>query len=134
LYVNILLYYHFSSLKLKFSTMARRVRALPPPYDSDASYSPETEDVGDDIFDPEGSDLSGSDREPTEVDDEALGDNDGTTDIDVDDQIQLFGGNVHPPEYYRQAVENFNEEDYEKQDYSDGSLVLLNACEAQWNE
>ncbi|KAM4061566.1 hypothetical protein HRG_013220 [Hirsutella rhossiliensis] len=70
----------------------------------------------------------------TRIQDLNFNDADGFVDADVEDQVQLFGGNVHPPEYYREAVEKFNETAYEAQDYSDGSLLLLDACDAQWRQ
>ncbi|XP_044715341.1 uncharacterized protein HRG_10920 [Hirsutella rhossiliensis] len=87
--------------------MTRRARHSAISYDSDASYSPENEFDDGGLFDK---------VEPfTRI-------------------LQLFGGNVHPPEYYREAVEKFNETAYEAQDYSDGSLLLLDACDAQWRQ
>ena len=114
--------------------MTRRANSSAPPYDSDASYSPEDDDVEDELFDRNGSDHSESETEATDVEDLSLDDDDGCDDIDVDDQVQFFGGNIHPPEYYRHAVESFNESAYETQDYSDGSLLLLDACEEQWRQ
>ncbi|QLI67036.1 uncharacterized protein G6M90_00g030440 [Metarhizium brunneum] len=114
--------------------MTRRANSSAPSYDSDASYSPEDDDVEDELFDRNGSDHSESETEATDVEDLSLDDEDGCDDIDVDDQVQFFGGNIHPPEYYRHAVESFNESAYETQDYSDGSLLLLDACEEQWRQ
>ncbi|KID94307.1 C2H2 finger domain protein, partial [Metarhizium majus ARSEF 297] len=112
--------------------MTRRANSSAPSHGSDASYSPEDDDVEDELFDRNGSDHSESETEATDIDDLSLDDDDGCDDIDVDDQVQFFGGNIHPPEYYRHVVESFNESAYETQDYSDGSLLLLDACEEQW--
>lgn len=51
--------------------------------------------------------------------------------IDFEDQIQLFSGNVHPPKYYQQAVEEFNKSAFNFKDYSSGLNLLLNAVEEQ---
>lgn len=52
-------------------------------------------------------------------------------DVDVEDQLQLFGGNAHPPEYYRRAIEEFNESDFEGEDYSPRITILINAIKEQ---
>ncbi|KAK2736158.1 hypothetical protein CKAH01_18928 [Colletotrichum kahawae] len=31
-------------------------------------------------------------------------------DFDIEDQVMLFDGNVHPPEYWLRELENFNED------------------------
>lgn len=59
---------------------------------------------------------------------------DPDADVDIDDQVQLFSGNVHPPQYYRRAVEEFNESAYDSQHYSPGSTLLLDATEERWHE
>ena len=51
---------------------------------------------------------------------------------DVEDQLPLFGGNAHSPEYYRRAIEEFNESDFEGEDYSPGTTMLIDAIEEQW--
>ena len=51
---------------------------------------------------------------------------------DVEDQLSLFDGNAHPPEYYRRAIEEFNESDFEGEDYSPGTTMLIDAIEEQW--
>lgn len=50
---------------------------------------------------------------------------------DAEDQLPLFGGNAHPPEYYRRAIEEFNESDFEGEDYSPGTTMLIDAIEEQ---
>ncbi|XP_044723688.1 nucleoplasmin-like protein [Hirsutella rhossiliensis] len=114
--------------------MTRRARHSAIPYDSDASYSPENEFDDGGLFDKVEPLHSDTYAEATDVEDLNFDDADGFVDADVEDQVQLFGGNVHPPEYYREAVEKFNETAYEAQDYSDGSLLLLDACDAQWRQ
>jgi hypothetical protein len=49
----------------------------------------------------------------------------GVNDVDVDDQLLLFDGNAHPPEYYRNGIENFNEVDIENGDYALGPRNYL---------
>lgn len=48
--------------------------------------------------------------------------------------MQLFGGNIHPPDYYLRALDEFNYEVYASQDYSPGSMLLLDAIEQRWHE
>ncbi|RFU32107.1 hypothetical protein B7463_g4224, partial [Scytalidium lignicola] len=59
-------------------------------------------------------------------------DDDHDLEIDLEDQIQLFGGNIHPPEYYRQALTEFNESAFDSEDYCPGTNLLLDAVEEQW--
>lgn len=107
--------------------MPRRRQILTNADDSDASLSPE----GDEVFDVD--EFEGdSDSEATSVEDLDV-DDDLDLEIDFEDQIQLFGGNVHPPEYYRQAVKEFNETAFNSEDYSKGSTKLLDTVEQQWN-
>ncbi|KAJ0329333.1 hypothetical protein COL922a_012866 [Colletotrichum nupharicola] len=107
--------------------MSNRRRTHVVAYDSDASFSADDEcDDCDDVFDAKeqqcGSDTDATDVEDLEEDD----------DFDVEDQVRLFDGNVHPPEYWRRNVEGFNEDPYACQDYSPGTTVLLDAVEEQW--
>jgi hypothetical protein len=79
---------------------------------------------GSDVFDLV-EDESGSDTDSMRIED---------LDIDeanVKDQTVLFGGNVHPPEYYRQAVGEFNESAFDCEDYSPRTTLLLDAVEEQ---
>ena len=46
--------------------------------------------------------------------------------------IRLLADNEHPPEYYIRQLEEFDESEYTKQDYSDGSTQLLDRIEGQW--
>lgn len=104
--------------------MARRGRPADDAYDSDASFSPEDDgnlfDIHEDQDDAETDATDLGDLTDMDPDDE---------DVDVDDQIQLFGGNVHPPEHYRKAVEIFDKSAFDGEDYSPGSILLLDAVE-----
>ena len=40
----------------------------------------------------------------------------------------------HPPEYYHEQLESFDEEEFTKQDYKDSSTRLLDRMEDQWNQ
>jgi hypothetical protein len=46
--------------------------------------------------------------------------------------IRLLADNEHPPEYYIRQLQEFDESEYTKQDYSDGSTQLLDRIEGQW--
>lgn len=52
---------------------------------------------------------------------------------DDEDKAWLFPNEDHPPEYYLQQLEVFNEQEYAKEDYKDSSTRLLNRMEDQWN-
>ena len=91
---------------------------------SDASFSPED----DSCFDEDEADLSGDETEATEFNAQ------GNDNLDIDDEIKLFGGNIHPPEYYRRGIEEFNENSFVGEDYSPGSTKLLDAIEMQWQQ
>ncbi|KAF5493187.1 hypothetical protein CGCF413_v010392 [Colletotrichum fructicola] len=109
--------------------MSNRRRTHVVAYDSDASFSADDEyDDYDDVFDAK-EQQGGSDTDTTDVED--LYEDD---DFDVEDQVRLFDGNVHPPEYWRRNVEGFNEDPYACQDYSPGTTVLLDAVEQQWRQ
>jgi hypothetical protein len=106
--------------------MLQHQQILADPDDSDASVSPEDYEVFDgDEFEYD------SDTDATSVEDFDFED-DLDAEIDLEDQIQLFGGNAHPPEYYRQAVEEFNASALRSGGYSEGSKKLLDAAEQQW--
>ena len=80
--------------------MGRSIKAA---YDSDASFSLDEEDSNFfDVSDDEGSCLE---TDATDIEDLGI---DVDADVDLEDQIQLFSGNVHPPEYYRRAVQELN--------------------------
>ncbi|CAN9175099.1 unnamed protein product [Alternaria alternata] len=55
-------------------------------------------------------------------------------DEDDEDGAYLSPDNDHPPEYYIQQLETFNEEEYVKEDYKESSTRLLNYMEDQWNQ
>lgn len=51
-----------------------------------------------------------------------------------EDEAWLFPNEDHPPEYYLQQLEMFNEQEFVKEDYKDSSTRLLNHMEDQWNQ
>jgi len=51
-----------------------------------------------------------------------------------EDEAWLLPNEDHPPEYYLQQLEIFNEQEYAKEDYKDSSTRLLNRMEDQWNQ
>jgi hypothetical protein len=53
---------------------------------------------------------------------------------DDEDEASLSPDNDHPPEYYLRQLENFNEEEYVKEDYKKSSTRLLNRIEEQWSQ
>lgn len=73
-------------------------------HDLDVSFSPSDDD---DVFNiNEREDQRDNSTETTESDDDDLNlDSDsGCEDFDVDEQVPLYGGNVHPLDYYRQEI------------------------------
>ena len=52
-------------------------------------------------------------------------------DFDIDEQIPLYGGNVHPPEYYRQGIEKPDQRDRYAR-YAPKTRVRLVEVENQW--
>jgi hypothetical protein len=105
--------------------MARHRR---PRDDDSEDSSPEDDN---DLFNVDDNECD-SDTDATNIEDLDIGDVDVDAEIDVEDQSALFGGNVHPPEYYRQAVEEFNESAFDYEDYNPGTNSLLDAVEEQW--
>ncbi|CCF41454.1 C2H2 finger domain-containing protein [Colletotrichum higginsianum] len=102
-------------------------------YDSDDSFSPSDDDISEDtsnanecVFDVNEDD-DGSDTDATDADDL-----EEDAELDVEDQIKLFGGNLHPPDYWRKAVEDMNDSEFECQDYSPSTTALLDNVEEQW--
>jgi hypothetical protein len=75
--------------------MASRCR--PRINDSDV---PSADEDGSDIFDIV-KDEGGSDTDATSFEDPDIDDVDVDKEADIEDQLTLFGGNVHPPEHYR---------------------------------
>jgi hypothetical protein len=107
--------------------MVRRRRHL----EDDSSEDSSGEDEND-LFDVE-DDANSPVTDATSVEDLDVSDANVDDDVDVEDQITLFSGNVHPPEYYRQSIEEFNESTFNSEDYSPGTNVLLDAVEEQWH-
>lgn len=107
--------------------MGRRKHSIDDTDDSDVSYSPEDNTVFD--TDEEVNEVSGVEIDITDPKD--LGDNldNGVNNVNVDDQIYLFDGNVHPHEYYQNGVVTFNETKVEGGDYSAGTKILLDAVQ-----
>ncbi|KAK1975244.1 C2H2 finger domain-containing protein [Colletotrichum cereale] len=102
-------------------------------YDSDDSFSPNdnnasenTSSAGKDVFDVN-EDEDGSDTEATDAEDL-------DAELDVEDLSKLFAGNLQPPEYWRRAVEDMNESEFECQDYSPSTTALLDNVEEQYCE
>ncbi|KAH9903876.1 C2H2 finger domain protein [Xylariomycetidae sp. FL2044] len=102
-----------------------RQRFYDDPYHSDASCPPNGDADADDLFDID-KDVSGLESDATDVEDF------NDEGFDVEDQVHLFAGNVHPPEYYQKALLEFNESAFDGGDYSPGSTVLLDAIDKQW--
>ncbi|CAJ2505605.1 Uu.00g129990.m01.CDS01 [Anthostomella pinea] len=94
-------------------------------YDIDASFSAGRDADADDLFDID-EDVSSPESGATESEDFS-DDNSYVT-----DQVHLFAGNVHPPDYYQKALREFNESAFNSRDYSPGSIVLLDAIKKQW--
>lgn len=53
---------------------------------------------------------------------------------DNDDVAQPFADNEHSPDYYLQQLAWFDESAYRQEDYSKGTLVLLDQVEARWKQ
>jgi hypothetical protein len=99
--------------------MARRSRRADyqSPSDSDDSDRDSTED-------------SRYDTDLTEPEDE-----DGEDQLrDAGDAALLFADNEHPPEYYIQQLENFDETIYTQEDYGKGTTALLDRVEEKWSQ
>jgi hypothetical protein len=65
----------------------------------DDSDEPSADEDGSDVFGI-AKDEPGSDTDATSIEDPDIDDVDVDDEADVEDQMALFGGNVHPPEYY----------------------------------
>ena len=79
---------------------------------------------------------SDSETEPIDVDDdfeelieviEDVEDAEGGTDC-----AYLLADEVHPPKYYLEQMDDFDEYEFTTEDYSDGTTHLLNQIEEQW--
>jgi hypothetical protein len=67
------------------------------------------------------------------TDDSDVDDAEGTgSDGEKYDSARLLADNEHPPEYYLRQQEEFEESEYTRQDYSGGSMLLLDRIEEQW--
>ncbi|KAJ3554367.1 hypothetical protein NPX13_g10631 [Xylaria arbuscula] len=100
-------------------------------YDLDASLSPSDDD---NVFDANEY-LSDNSTEATVSDEDDLDlDSDcGDEDFNIDDQVALYGGNVHPPEYYRQGILKPAQRDlYER--YAPKTRSRIREVEAQWKQ
>ncbi|KAI1157437.1 C2H2 finger domain-containing protein [Nemania serpens] len=100
-------------------------------YDSDASLSPSGHG---NMFDINGDQRDNS-TEATESDEDDLDldSNCGDENFDVDNQVALYGGNVHPPEYYQQGILKPAQRDrYER--YAPKSRLRIREVEAQWKQ
>ena len=87
---------------------------------SDDSEESDTESCSDTDYE------SAPDTDPTDIDTDADRDN------DADISWLLEEDQDHPPEYYLNQENGFDEEDYTKEDYSDNSTVLLDAIRDRW--
>ncbi|KAK3332197.1 hypothetical protein B0T19DRAFT_397983 [Cercophora scortea] len=120
--------------------MARHRRRPNDDY-SDGSNSDSPDDVSlsdeDEVFDVEVDD-AGYETSPTDIDDEESNDTgdfgDDCDDFDIEDQVQLFDGNLHPREYYLKQLKEFSEAAYDDEDYSEGSTILFDGIEELWNK
>ncbi|KAK3318207.1 C2H2 finger domain protein [Apodospora peruviana] len=120
--------------------MARHRRRPEDDY-SDGSNLDSPDDVSlsdeDEWFDVEVDD-AGYEISPTNIDDEGSNDTgnfgDDCDDFDIEDQVQLFDGNLHPREYYLKQLKEFNEAAFDDEDYSKGSTILLDGIEELWNK
>lgn len=94
--------------------MRRRQSPADDVYDSDSSSSPGVEGQSDDL------------TEPTDIEDLSEDEDIDLKDPDEDDKnvdsdSDLFGGNVHPLEYYRQGMEDSEDSESDGEDYSLGT-------------
>jgi hypothetical protein len=114
--------------------MTRRQRSFDNVHDSDASFSPSEDDELFDIDDNHGdkfteaTELDMDDFTPDDSDSDLSGEN-----FDIDDQVPLYRGNVHPPEYYSRAIEEPAQRDpYAR--YAPGTKLRLIEVENQWGQ
>jgi hypothetical protein len=52
----------------------------------------------------------------------------------TEDEAWLFPEEDLPPEHYLQQMETFDDQEYIKEDYKDGTTRLLDRMEEQWNQ
>jgi hypothetical protein len=98
---------------------------------ADGSEKLSADEHGSDLFDIT-EDKCGSDTDATSIEGPDISDANVDDEADVKDQIAVFSGNVHPPEYYQQAVEEFIESAFDCEEYSPRATTLLSAVEEQW--
>ena len=105
-----------------------RRRRLSDLEDSLDEYEPSDTDSANDPW--------GSDTDLTDAED--YGDDNASEDHgcdkDVEDKAVLFAGNKYSAEYYIKALEEFDESAFEAQDYCEGTTLLLDRIEEQWNQ
>jgi hypothetical protein len=80
------------------------------------------------------SDGTGSDVDDFVESDTDLSDVDVIAEKDDKDEAWLSPNEDHPPEYYLQQLETFDEQEYTREDYQDSSTRLLDRIEDQWNQ
>jgi hypothetical protein len=89
----------------------------------DEAYSSDTSTDVESVFDDE----EAYDTDATEEHITAKNDDD-------DNPAWLLADNEHPPDYYIQGFEHFDETEYTQEDYSRGTTRLLDRSEQQWNQ
>jgi hypothetical protein len=106
--------------------MCRRQQPTPSSASSSDSDGSDIESCFDTGDEQEGTD---AETEPTDVDTDV----DGDDEADLPDLEWLAGEeNAHPPEYYLDQENNSDESEDEDEDYSDGSLLLLDMIEGNF--
>jgi hypothetical protein len=88
---------------------------------------------------PAGSSSYGSEPKGSDADDYVESDADLTDVVTSADDDEENGASLpllknHPPEYYLRLLEDFDEGEYTKQDYSDGTTRLIDRMQDLWNE
>ena len=94
--------------------------------DPDASYSEGDASDVDEVFDVEGGGYATERTDPEDDCDEEL-------EYDVEDQIRLFAGNTLPPEYFRQGMQDFNEEELAGKDHAPSTQLLMEGVKELWH-
>lgn len=52
----------------------------------------------------------------------------------TEDEAWLSLDEDHPPEHYLQQLQTFDDREYTKEDYKDGTTRLIDRMEDQWNQ
>lgn len=114
--------------------MGRSQYSFENTYDSDASFSPGDDDDLFDVDENQGDDSTkATDLDPDDLDPDDEDSDLGDEVFDIDDQVPLYGGNVHPPEYYRQGIEEPAQRDpYAR--YAPKTGLRLTEVEDQWRQ